>query len=46
MALGAIPFAGPLLALVVWTAIGVTAHRDADGRGLRDRWADTRVPRS
>lgn len=42
--LGAVPFAGPLLALVSWVAIGVTANRAADARGLHDTFAGgTRV---
>jgi uncharacterized RDD family membrane protein YckC len=34
--LGAVPFAGPLLALASWIAIGVTARRD---RGVHDAFA-------
>ncbi|HEU0130718.1 MAG TPA: RDD family protein [Mycobacteriales bacterium] len=42
--LGAVPFAGPLLALASWVAIGVTARRDAQARGLHDTFAGgTRV---
>ncbi|MCA9490606.1 MAG: RDD family protein [Myxococcales bacterium] len=44
VALGAIPFVGPLLALAAWLAIVVTVRRSPDGRGLHDRWAGgTRV---
>jgi uncharacterized RDD family membrane protein YckC len=42
--LGAVPYAGPVLALGAWIAIGVTARSDADGLGVHDRLAGgTRV---
>jgi uncharacterized RDD family membrane protein YckC len=41
---GAVPYVGPLLALVAWTTIAVTARRDPAGRGWHDRLAGgTRV---
>lgn len=44
MLLGAVPYAGPLLALVSWVAIGVAANRDPEGRGPHDTFAGgTRV---
>jgi uncharacterized RDD family membrane protein YckC len=37
--LGAVPFAGPLLALGAWIAIGVTARSCEHGQGVHDRLA-------
>jgi uncharacterized RDD family membrane protein YckC len=37
--LGAVPFAGPLLALGAWIAIGVTARSSEHGQGVHDRLA-------
>lgn len=34
---GAVPFAGPFLALAAWIAIGVTASQDPNKRGFHDR---------
>ena len=39
---GAVPFVGPLLALVGWTAVAVTIHR---GDAIHDRFAGTDVVR-
>lgn len=36
---GAVPFAGPVLALAAWVSIGVTARSDPAGRGWHDRLA-------
>jgi uncharacterized RDD family membrane protein YckC len=42
--LGAVPFVGPILALVAWVTLFVTIRRDALGQGWHDRWAGgTRV---
>jgi uncharacterized RDD family membrane protein YckC len=41
--LGAIPFAGPILALAAWTWIVLAIRRDPDGRGPHDRWAGTQL---
>jgi uncharacterized RDD family membrane protein YckC len=42
--LGAVPYAGPVLALGAWIAIGVTARSSPSGEGLHDRLAGgTRV---
>lgn len=35
--LGAVPFAGPVLALAAWIAIAVTVRRDPLGQGVHDR---------
>jgi uncharacterized RDD family membrane protein YckC len=35
--LGAVPFAGPVLALAAWVAIAVTVRRDPLGQGIHDR---------
>lgn len=44
--LGALPFVGPLLALVAWITLFVAIRASADGRGLHDRLAGgTRVVR-
>lgn len=44
---GAVPFVGPLLALVAWIAIAVTASKSPTGQGLHDRLGGgTRVVRS
>lgn len=43
VAVGAIPFAGPILALGAWIGIAVTARSDPAGRGWHDRWSGTRV---
>lgn len=36
---GAVPFVGPLLALVAWTTIAVTSRADGVGQGSHDRLA-------
>jgi uncharacterized RDD family membrane protein YckC len=42
--LGAVPYAGPVLALGAWIAIGVTARSSEHGQGVHDRLAGgTRV---
>ena len=42
--LGAIPFVGPILAMVAWITIVVTVRNSPTGQGLHDRWAGgTRV---
>lgn len=41
--LGAIPLAGPFLALAAWIWIVVTIRRDPEGRGGHDRLAGTRL---
>jgi len=44
--LGAVPFAGPLLALVAWVSLFVTIRGNPLGQGWHDRWAGgTRVVR-
>jgi uncharacterized RDD family membrane protein YckC len=45
MLLGAIPFAGPLLALAAWVWIVVTIRSSPLRRGIHDRLAGTRVVR-
>lgn len=44
--LGAIPFAGPLLAVAAWIAISRSIRADAAGRGLHDRLAAGTMVRS
>lgn len=47
VALGAVPFVGPLLALAAWIAIAVTASKSPTGQGLHDRLGGgTRVIRA
>lgn len=47
VALGAIPFVGPLLAIVAWIAIAVTVRQSPTGEGVHDRLGGgTRVVRS
>lgn len=41
--LGAIPFAGPVLAGVGWSAVAWSIHSSDDGDGLHDRFAGTHV---
>jgi len=41
--LGAIPFAGPFLALASWIWIVVTIRSSPMRQGVHDRWAGTRV---
>jgi len=43
--LGAVPFAGPFLALAAWLWIVVTIRSSPMREGVHDRWAGTRVIR-
>jgi len=43
--LGAVPFAGPFLALAAWIWIVVTIRSNPMHQGVHDRWAGTRVMR-
>jgi len=43
MLLGAVPFAGPFLALAAWVWIVVAMRSSPMRQGVHDRWAGTRV---
>jgi len=43
--LGAIPFAGPFLAMGMWVWIAITIRSNELRRGVHDQWAGTRVVR-
>jgi uncharacterized RDD family membrane protein YckC len=40
---GAVPFVGPVLAAVAWSAIAWSIHTSPTGEGRHDRWSGTRV---
>ncbi len=44
--LGAVPFAGPVLAIAAWIAIARSIRADAAGRGIHDRLAGGTMVRS